>query len=97
MNHPPRNKQGRSGEPSLWVGQPADDALPLLEDALRGMNRHFGLKNTPMTFTRCLRRMPGFEGFWFSYRTSSAETSLTPGNAASWQNQSDLRSARAAK
>jgi hypothetical protein len=36
MNHPPRNKQGRSGEPSLWVGQPADDALPLLEDALRG-------------------------------------------------------------
>ena len=56
-----------------------------------GMNRHFGVTNTPTTFTRCLRRMPGFEGFWFSYRTSSAETSFTQGNAISWQNRSDLR------
>jgi hypothetical protein len=35
MNHPPRNKQGRPGELSLWANEPADDALPLLEDALR--------------------------------------------------------------
>jgi hypothetical protein len=35
MNHPPRNKQGRPSEPSLWVNEPTDDALPLLEDALR--------------------------------------------------------------
>jgi hypothetical protein len=35
MNHPPRNKQGRHGEPSLWVVEPTYDALPLLEDALR--------------------------------------------------------------
>jgi hypothetical protein len=49
------------------------------------------LTNTPTTFTRCLRRMPGFERFWFSYRTSSAETSFTQGNAVSWQNRSDLR------
>jgi hypothetical protein len=35
MNHPPRNKQGRPSEPSLWVAEPTDDALPLLEDALR--------------------------------------------------------------
>jgi hypothetical protein len=34
MNHPPRNKQG-PGEPSLWANEPTDDALPLLEDALR--------------------------------------------------------------
>jgi hypothetical protein len=34
MNNPPRNKQGRPGEPSLWANEPAD-ALPLLEDALR--------------------------------------------------------------
>ena len=34
MNQPPRNKQGCSGEPTLWA-DPADDALPLLEDALR--------------------------------------------------------------
>jgi hypothetical protein len=47
--------------------------------------------NTPTTFARCLRRMPGFERFWFSYRTSSAETSFTQGNAISWQNRSDLR------
>jgi len=61
------------------------------------MNRHFGLTSTLTTFTRCLRKMLGFEGFWFSYRTSSAETSFTLGNAVSWQNQSDLRSGRAAK
>ena len=35
MNHPPRNKQGRPSEPSLWADEPTDDALPLLEDALR--------------------------------------------------------------
>ena len=35
MNHPPRNKQGRPGEPSLWANEPTDDAPPLLEDALR--------------------------------------------------------------
>ena len=35
MNHPLRNKQGRPGEPSLWAVEPTDDALPLLEDALR--------------------------------------------------------------
>ena len=36
MNHPPRNNQGRPGEPSLWAAAPTDDALSLLEDALRG-------------------------------------------------------------
>jgi hypothetical protein len=36
MNQPARNKQGHPGEPSLWVDESADDALPLLEDALRG-------------------------------------------------------------
>jgi hypothetical protein len=35
--------------------------------------------------------MPGCEGFWFSYQTSSAETSFTQANAVSWQNRSDLR------
>ena len=35
-DHPPR-KQGRLGEPSLWVDEPTDDALSLLEEnALRG-------------------------------------------------------------
>jgi hypothetical protein len=29
MNHPPRNKQGRPCEPSLWANEPIDDALPL--------------------------------------------------------------------
>src|ERR1700720_3783388 len=55
------------------------------------MNRHFAVTNTPTTFTCCSRRMPGFEGFWFSYLTSSVETSFTQGNAVSWQNRSDLR------
>jgi len=55
------------------------------------LNRHFVVTNTPTKFTCCSRRMPGFEDFWFSYLTSSAETSFTQGNAVSWQNRSDLR------
>jgi hypothetical protein len=35
MNHPPRNKQRHISRPSLWADVPADDALPLLEGALR--------------------------------------------------------------
>jgi hypothetical protein len=35
-DHPPRNKQGRLSEPSLWADAPADDALSLIEEnALR--------------------------------------------------------------
>jgi hypothetical protein len=37
IDHPPRNKQSRLGEPSLWADEPADDDLSLLEEnALRG-------------------------------------------------------------
>ena len=36
-DYPPRNKQGRPGEPSLWVDEPADGApLILEENVLRG-------------------------------------------------------------
>jgi hypothetical protein len=35
--------------------------------------------------------MPGFEGFWFNYRTSSSETSFTQGNTVSLQKRSALR------
>jgi hypothetical protein len=35
MNQPPRNKQDRSGEPTLWADESTGDALPLLENALR--------------------------------------------------------------
>jgi len=35
MDHPPQNKQGHTGGPSLWADEPADDALSLLEGALR--------------------------------------------------------------
>jgi hypothetical protein len=68
------------------------------------VNRHFGLTNkpigltnTPETFSRCLRRMPGFEGFWFSYRTSSAETSPTQGNVLSVHLSGDLSAAITAR
>jgi hypothetical protein len=47
------------------------------------MSQRFGMTNTPTEFIRYLRRMLGFEGFWFSYRTSSKETSVTHGNTAS--------------
>src|SRR3979490_287379 len=56
-----------------------------------------GLTNTPKTFSRCLRRMPGFEGFWFSYRTSSAETSPTQGNVLSVHLSGDLSAAITAR
>ena len=35
MNRAPRNKQRHIGGPSLWADEPADDALPLLDGALR--------------------------------------------------------------
>src|ERR1700737_4670938 len=31
-DHPPRNKQGHLGEPTLWADEPTDDALSLLEE-----------------------------------------------------------------
>lgn len=35
--YPPRDKQGRPSEPSLWADEPTDDALSrLVENALRG-------------------------------------------------------------
>ena len=34
IDHPQQNKRRRS-EPSLWAGEPADDAPSLLENALR--------------------------------------------------------------
>jgi hypothetical protein len=35
-DHPPRDKQSHLAKPSLWVAEPIDDALSLLENALRG-------------------------------------------------------------
>jgi hypothetical protein len=34
-DHPPRDKQAHLAKPSLWVAEPADDILSLLENALR--------------------------------------------------------------
>jgi hypothetical protein len=97
MNNPPRNKQGRPGEPSLWANKPADDALPPLEDALREDEPSLGVDEHTDDVHSLLEENARLRGFWFSYRTSSAETSFTQGNAVSWQNQSDLRSARTAR
>ena len=36
IDHPPRDKQAHLDQPSLWVVEPADDSLSLLENALRG-------------------------------------------------------------
>lgn len=35
-DHLPRDKRGSRGGPSLWADEPTDDALGLLEAALRG-------------------------------------------------------------
>jgi len=34
--HPPHHKLDVRGDPSLWAAEPTDDALSLLENALRG-------------------------------------------------------------
>jgi hypothetical protein len=34
-DHPPRDKQAHLAKPSLWVAEPTDDSLSLLENALR--------------------------------------------------------------
>ena len=36
VDHPLHIKRARRGEPSFWVDEPTDDALSLLENALRG-------------------------------------------------------------
>ena len=36
VDHPHLNKRDRRAEPSFWVEEPTDDALSLLENALRG-------------------------------------------------------------
>ena len=35
-DHPPRDKQAHLAKPSLWVAEPGDNSLSLLENALRG-------------------------------------------------------------
>ena len=35
-DHPPRAKQAHLAKPSLWVAEPANESLSLLENALRG-------------------------------------------------------------
>jgi len=34
-DHPPRDKQAYLAKPSLWIAEPTDDSLSLLENALR--------------------------------------------------------------
>jgi len=96
-DHPPRDKQAYLAQPSLWVAEPTDDSLSLLENALREDEPSLRMTNIPKTFTRSVRRMPGFAGLWFSYRTSSAKTSFTQDNAVavSWQNRCQCWRARA--
>jgi len=35
-HHPPRDKQARLDKPSLWIDEPSDDSLALLENAPQG-------------------------------------------------------------
>ena len=36
IDHPPRDEQAHLAKPLLWVAEPTDDSLSLLEKALRG-------------------------------------------------------------
>ena len=88
MNHPPRNTQGHIGGPSLWADKPADDALPLLEGALREDELSLWVDEYTNDVHSLLRRTPDFEEFWFDYRTlfvemSFVETSFLSGSTIS--------------
>ena len=65
--HLPRNKQGRLAKASLGLTKTPRALFRYLRRMpFEGMNRHFGVTNTATTCTRCLKRMPGCEGFWLS-------------------------------
>jgi len=58
-------------------------------------SRPFWSMDTQTKFTRCLRRTPDFEDYWFDHRAllvemSFAETSSLSGSAISCQDRSDL-------
>ena len=72
IDHPPRDKQARLDQPSLWVDQPTDGSSLCLRVPFEVINLHFGMTNTATTCTRCLKRMPGCEGFWLSSSLKNA-------------------------
>jgi hypothetical protein len=57
--------------------------LRFLKMPCKRIDRRVVVTNIPKTLIRCARRMPGFDSFWLSYRTASAETSIIQGDAAS--------------
>ena len=82
-DHPPRDKQAHVTV--ALVAEPASLSR-YLRMPFERMNLHLGAANTPKTFTRCLRRMPGFAGVQLS--DLIRKTSFTQDNAVSWQNRS---------
>jgi hypothetical protein len=67
----PRDKQAHLDKPSLWVDEPADDSLSLLESALReDQPSLWDGEHTEEAYS-LLEGKAGFESFWFSNRTSS--------------------------
>ena len=94
-DHPPRDKQAASNRRFGLPNLPTT-LFRYLRMPFEGMSPHFGMTNTPKTFTRCLRRMPGFAGLWFSYRTSSGKTSFTQDSAHHGRTVPMLAAARAA-
>ena len=69
--------------PHFGLTNPSTTLSRYLKMPFEGTSRHFVVINLPTKLSRSLRRMPGFESFWPSCRTSSVETSLTQGDIAS--------------
>jgi len=96
MNHPPRNKQGRPSEPSLWAAEPTDDALPLLEDALREDESSLWV-NEQTDVHSLLEENARLRGLLVQLSNLIRRNVGPARYAVSRQNQSDLRSERAAE
>ncbi len=81
VDHPQLNKRDRRAEPSFWVEEPTDDALSLLENALRGdepaLRRDEQADEAHSLIEENARLR---ELFCPSYLTSFAKTAFTKGN-----------------
>jgi hypothetical protein len=97
MNHPPRNEQGRPSEPSLWADEPTDGALPLLEDALREDESSLWVNEQTDDVHSLLEENARLRGLLVQLSDLIRRDFDHARYAVSWQNQSDLRSERAAK
>lgn len=92
INHPPRNRHGRPGEPSFWADEPGDDALsPLEEIALRRDEPALWGDEHADDVHSLLEENARLRGLLVQLSDLIRRKLVTPGDTASWQDHSDLQ------